>query len=178
MRSRSLPRITIRVACAADWNAMRPIESDGRARLCGACDKPVYDTRSMTRADLRRLILKHEGALPCLRLCRRPDGTIITQGCFAAVLRAGRFLWLKTTLAAVAFWSTIFAFWSWSRRPAPSVIETADAAETESRKLPFVLKPPAPPAAPVRHRIARKSHAKAPAETETYFLGEIAIDDP
>ena len=178
MRSRSLPRITIPVACTADWNAMRPLESDGRARLCGACDKPVYDARSMTRGDLRRLILKHEGTLPCLRLQRRPDGTIVTKSCFAPVLRAGRFLWLKAGLAAVAFWSAVAAVWSWRLRPSSSIIEIANVAEKESRKLPFVLKPIAEPDPPRRHRSGRKSRAKVPAQEETYWLGGITIDDP
>jgi hypothetical protein len=177
MKSRSLPRITIPVACTADWNAMRPIESDGRARRCGACDKPVYDTRSMTRTNLRRLISKHEGALPCLRLCRRPDGTVVTKSCFAPVLRAGRFFWLKAGLAAVAFWSTVVACWSWTWRPT-SVIESADAAEMESRKLPYVLKPPAEQEPPRRHRAGRSARPKAPPQQETYYLGGITIDDP
>jgi len=142
MHRRSLPQVVIPVPCTADWNEMRPIESDGRARLCGACDRPVYDTRSLTRGGLRRLILKHEGELPCLRLHRRPDGTIVTKSCFAPVLRAGRFLRLRVGLAAIAFWSTVFAAWSWARRPAPSVIESADSADAETRKLPFVIKPP------------------------------------
>ena len=145
MRHRSLPRIAIPVACTADWNKMRPIELDGRARQCGACDRPVYDTGSLTRGDLRRLIFKHEGELPCLRLHRRPDGTIVTKSCFAPVVRAGRFVWLNVALAAVAFWSAVFAAWSWARRPAQSIIESADSAEAETRKLPFIIKPPDEP---------------------------------
>ena len=35
MRSRSLPRIAIPVACTADWNEMRAIEPTG-ARACAA----------------------------------------------------------------------------------------------------------------------------------------------
>ncbi|HMF43934.1 MAG TPA: hypothetical protein VKQ32_24845 [Polyangia bacterium] len=178
MRSRSLPRIAIRVPCTADWNQMRPIESDGRARLCAACDKPVYDARSMTRADLGRLIAKHEGALPCLRLLRRADGTLMTKGCFAPVVRAGRFLWLKAGLGAVAFWSTVFAIWSWMLQPARSVIESAAPAKTESRKLPFVFKPGArPDARPSRSGPPRpRAKAPAPKEEVTEFLGEMALD--
>ena len=117
MRYPSLPRIVIPIACAADWNTMRAIETDGRARLCRACDAPVYDSRSMTRGELYRLIVKHEGSLPCLRLQRRPDGTIVTGSCFAPLLRAGRLLWLRVALAAVAFWSAVFAFRSGRGRP-------------------------------------------------------------
>ena len=107
MRYPSLPRIVIPIACTADWTTMRAIEGDGRARLCRTCDTPVYDSRSMTRGELYRLIVKHEGSLPCLRLLRRPDGTIVTGSCFAPLLRAGRLLWLRVALAAVAFWSAV-----------------------------------------------------------------------
>ena len=97
MRYPSLPRIVIPIACTADWNTMRAIEADGRARLCRTCDTPVYDSRAMTRGELHRLIVKHEGSLPCFRLHRRPDGTIITGSCFARC-RAGRLLSLKVAL--------------------------------------------------------------------------------
>ena len=191
MRRRSLPQVVIPVPCTADWNKMRPIELDGRARLCGACDRPVYDTRSLTRGDLRRLILKHESELPCLRLHRRPDGTIVTRSCFAPVLRAGRFLWLSVGLAAVAFWSTVFTARSWARRPAQSIIESADSAEAETRKLPFIIKPPDDSEsdwenALGRPRISHKPRAKRPVQAEqaekeekvvTVFLGGITIDD-
>ena len=178
MRSRSLPRLTLRVPCTADWNAMRPIESDGRARLCGACDKPVYDTPSMTRAELVRLIEKHEGRpLPCLRLHRRPDGTVVTSGCFAPVLRAGRFLWLRVGLAAVAFWSAVCASWSSIRRPAQSVIETPVRSEPEPRMLPFVVKPTEVPDA-LLARIVPKSRVKAfPKDKQVpEFMGGFDLD--
>jgi hypothetical protein len=178
MRSRSLPRITIPVACPADWNTMRPIEADGRARQCGACDRPVYDTRSLTRGDLRRLILKHEGDLPCLRLCQRPDGTVVTKSCFAPVLRAGRFLWLKAGIAAVAFWAMVFASWSWLRRPAQTVVDWDARPEAEERKAPFVIKPPDDSAylesTFAERRNARKSHAT---KGVTLRLGRPKLDD-
>ena len=117
MRYPSLPRIVIPIACTADWNTMLAIEADGRARLCRTCDMPVYDSRSMTRGELYRLIVKHEGLLPCLRLHRRADGTIVTGSCFAPLLRAGRLLRLRVALAAVAFWSAVFGVRSWTGRP-------------------------------------------------------------
>jgi hypothetical protein len=136
MRYPSLPRIVIPIACAADWNTMRAIETDGRARLCPTCDTPVYDSRSMTRGELYRLIVKHEGSLPCLRLRRRPDGTIITGSCFAPMLRAGRLLWLQVALAAVAFWSAVFAFRSWMGRPksnpAPALVAAPPSPAPEA----------------------------------------------
>lgn len=107
MRSRSLPRIIIAVPCTADWRAMEPIAGDSRARLCRVCDKPVYDSKSMTRDELHALITKMEGALPCLQLHQRPDGTIVTRGCLSALYRSSRYLWLKAAALAVAFWSAV-----------------------------------------------------------------------
>jgi hypothetical protein len=170
MRRLSLPRLDIPVACTADWNQMRAIDSDGRARHCAACDRPVYDTRSLTRGDLARLIEKHEGTLPCLRLHRRPDGTVVTRSCFAPVARAGRFLWLEVGLAAAAFWATVVGS-GWARRPAPSLVQS-EATEAEAqgtRKIPFVLKPPAEVEGPPRRRVTRK--ARDTSRIATWTLG-------
>jgi hypothetical protein len=159
---------------------MRPLEADGRARLCGACDTPVYDKRSMTRGELHRLIEKHEGPLPCLRLRQRPDGTIVTGNCFAPVLRAGRFLWLKATMAAVAFWSAVVASRSWTPGPTPTVIDWNARAETEARKLPFVLKAVEGP----EYFPPAKKPTKRPKDvrSEMWTLGKPAyipgVDDP
>ena len=154
---------------------MRPIEADGRARLCGSCDTPVYDSRSMTRGELQRLIEKHEGALPCLRLHQRPDGTIVTGGCFAPMVRAGRFLWLRVAAAAVAFWSAVLTLGSWrsGREPAPgsppvaSICHRPGLVEVtiriEADKLP---EPPAPPNKPP------KTGKKRPS---TEIMGKLAV---
>jgi hypothetical protein len=99
--------LTIAVPCAADWSAMEPIAGDRRARLCRSCDKPVYDSKSMTRAELYALIEKTEGKLPCLQLHQRPDGTIVTKGCLSAIYRSGRYLWLKAAALAFAFWTSV-----------------------------------------------------------------------
>lgn len=53
---------------------------DERARFCGSCHKNVYDISQMTRDEAYNLIAKKEGNL-CLRLHRRPDGTVITSDC-------------------------------------------------------------------------------------------------
>jgi hypothetical protein len=113
MRRRSLPQVVIPVPCRVDWNTMTPIDRAGRARFCESCERPVYDSLAMTADQLADLIAKHEGRrLPCVRLHRRPDGTIVTKDCFAPLVRAGRFLWLKVGLAGVAFWA-----WALGLRP-------------------------------------------------------------
>src|SRR5262245_42116713 len=107
MRRRSLPQVVIPVPCRVEWNTMMPIDRAGRARFCDSCERPVYDSAALTRDELFDLIARTEGQrLPCVRLHRRPDGTIVTRDCFAPVVRVGRFLWLKVGVAAVAFWAT------------------------------------------------------------------------
>ena len=145
---RVLPRLVIEVPCAADWRAMEPIAGDSRARLCRACDKPVYDSRSMTRDQLFALIEKHEGSLPCLQLHQRPDGTIVTKGCLGSLYRTGRFLWLKVAALAVAFWTGFIGL----RRAcdlatAPqSVSLEIEASESRALGMLNVLQPaPSPP---------------------------------
>ncbi|HEY7371914.1 MAG TPA: hypothetical protein VIF57_07020 [Polyangia bacterium] len=106
MRRRSLPQVVIPVPCRVDWETMARIDGEGRARFCDSCERPVYDGKAMTRGELADLIARHEGRrLPCVRLHRRPDGTLVTRDCFASFLRAGRLLWAKVGLAAVAFWA-------------------------------------------------------------------------
>ncbi len=113
MRRRSLPQLVVPVPCHVDWNTMTRIDTDGRARFCDMCERPVYDSAAITRDELLDLIARHEGRrLPCVQLHRRPDGTIVTRDCFAPLLRVGRFLWLKVALAAVAFWA-----WAFGMRP-------------------------------------------------------------
>jgi hypothetical protein len=106
MRRRSLPQIVIPVPCRVDWETMTRIDGAGRARFCDSCERPVYDSQAMTRGELADLIARHEGRrLPCVRLHRRPDGTLVTRDCLASFLRAGRRLWAKVGLAAVVFWA-------------------------------------------------------------------------
>jgi hypothetical protein len=125
MRRRSLPQLVIPVPCRVDWNGMTPIDADGRARFCDSCERPVYDSASMTRGDLQDLIATHEGRrLPCVRLHRRPDGTIVTRDCLASFFKAGRFLWLKVGLAAMAFWT-----WAFGLRPLSQHIQRSLAAQ-------------------------------------------------
>ena len=56
MRRRSLPQVVIPVPCHVDWNTMTRIDSDGRARFCKDCERPVYESASMTRDELVELI--------------------------------------------------------------------------------------------------------------------------
>lgn len=74
-----IPLESLQVAspCRADWNAMR---GDDQTRFCQSCEKHVYNLSGMTRAEAERLIHAREGSV-CIRLFRRPDGTVITDDC-------------------------------------------------------------------------------------------------
>ncbi len=85
----ALEEIRFAQPCRADWNRMT---GDERARFCGSCHKNVYDISRMTRAEAQKLIAEKEGDL-CLRLHRRPDGTVITSDCPVGSSSAARPLW-------------------------------------------------------------------------------------
>ena len=77
---------------------------DERARFCGSCHKNVYDISQMTRAQAQQLIAEKEGDL-CLRLHRRPDGTVITSDCPVGITATPRPLWWGA-VAALALLSS------------------------------------------------------------------------
>jgi hypothetical protein len=114
---------------------MTRIDTDGRVRFCDSCERPVYDSAAMTRDELFDLIAWHEGQrLPCIRLHRRPDGTIVTRNCFEPFIRVGRFVWLKVGLAAVAFWSWILGVHPLLRR---YVASRTSSEEIDLRSLDY-----------------------------------------
>ena len=57
-------------------------------RFCGQCRQNVYNVEAMSRGEARRLIAAREGRV-CVRILRRPDGTVVTADCWAR-LRAAR----------------------------------------------------------------------------------------
>ena len=84
-----LEAIQIAKPCRADWNHMT---GDQRARFCGSCHKNVYDISQMTRAQAQQLIAEKEGNV-CVRLHRRPDGTVITSDCPVGIAATSRPVW-------------------------------------------------------------------------------------
>ncbi|HEX8071361.1 MAG TPA: hypothetical protein VF546_15505 [Pyrinomonadaceae bacterium] len=80
-----LAQVRVAAPCQADWNEMR---GDERVRFCAHCRLNVYNLSALTRPDAEWLVTRAEGRR-CVRYFQRPDGTIITQDCPAA-LRALR----------------------------------------------------------------------------------------
>ncbi len=81
-----LDNIRVATPCTADWAKMT---GDDRVRMCGACNKHVFNLSEMTREDAERLIVAKEGRL-CVRYFRRADGTILTKDCTVGIQQKRR----------------------------------------------------------------------------------------
>lgn len=93
LEKRQLPlldRARIASPCPAKWEEMR---GDDRRRFCGKCDKHVYNVVAMPRAEAEAMLREATAGtaeMPCLRIYRREDGTILTADCPVGVKRKRR----------------------------------------------------------------------------------------
>ena len=74
---RSLHVIDIPVPCHVPWDDMK---GDATARHCDSCRKHVFDISTLSEREALDLIRNHDGDL-CVRLLRRPDGTVMIADC-------------------------------------------------------------------------------------------------
>ena len=120
--SNFIPLEEIRIAkpCRADWNLMT---GDERARFCDSCAKNVYDISQMTREEAHQLIAAKEGHV-CVRLYRRPDGTVITSDCPVGKREVMKPMWW-TVAGFVALMASGAAVWS---QPAADPHQSSGAA--------------------------------------------------
>ncbi|MBK9773146.1 MAG: hypothetical protein IPP57_20420 [Candidatus Obscuribacter sp.] len=115
----------IAAPCSMGWDEMH---GDERVRLCGGCNKSVYNTSAMTADEVSTLLSK-EGPLPCLRLYRRADGTLITKDCPKGLkrVRAG---WQNLKRLVAAAWLALFGMQATS----PQVVSAQEtSAQTKVR---------------------------------------------
>jgi hypothetical protein len=87
----TIDQIEITSPCTVSWDEMRGAGGPGgdeRVRFCGQCRQNVYNVEAMSRLEAHRLITAREGRV-CVRILRRPDGTVVTADCWAR-LRAAR----------------------------------------------------------------------------------------
>ncbi len=87
----TIDRIEISSPCTVSWDETRGAGGAGgdeRVRFCGQCRQNVYNVEAMSRVEAHRLITAREGRV-CVRILRRPDGTVVTADCWAR-LRAAR----------------------------------------------------------------------------------------
>lgn len=87
--------------CDMPWSAMR---GDDTVRFCDKCEKNVYDARGLTLDEIERLVSRTEGA--CLRLLRRPDGTVVTADCPAPGRRLVRLALVGAVTGALSLGAT------------------------------------------------------------------------
>ncbi len=102
-------RIRIAKPCNSNWDLMA---GDGRKRHCSNCSKDVYNVQGLARAEALALITAGEGAV-CMRLYRRPDGTILTADCGGARAAVGRSR-LKVVAAAAAAVLSVVGLGAWA----------------------------------------------------------------
>jgi len=71
-----LSRIVIETPCHESWENM---SGDARKRHCASCNKSVHNLSEMSSEDALKLL--GAGKPICVRLYRRPDGTVLTKEC-------------------------------------------------------------------------------------------------
>jgi hypothetical protein len=89
----AIDQIEISSPCSESWDGMRRTPGEEWVRFCGKCRQNVYNVEAMSRGQARRLIAAREGNV-CVRILRRPDGTLVTADCWARLRAARRRGWL------------------------------------------------------------------------------------
>ena len=72
----NLDNLSIAAPCNADWESMT---GDERKRLCGLCNKNVYNISKLSKTEAEDLLGKNKDL--CVQFFRRQDGTILTANC-------------------------------------------------------------------------------------------------
>jgi hypothetical protein len=102
----ALDAVEIPVPCEVPWDAMTGNE---QVRHCGECRQNVYNVSSFTRAEALQL-LSSRGGRVCLRIFRRPDGTVLTSDCRERLRAARKRGWLVFAGALlIVAWAQICA---------------------------------------------------------------------
>ncbi len=68
--------------CSMNWDSM---EGDDKIRHCESCDKSVFNLAQMTRKEIEGVLLAqmNTGRTACIRMYKRPDGTVVTSDCLS-----------------------------------------------------------------------------------------------
>lgn len=96
----SLDVIRIKTPCQMDWDLMT---GDDQSRHCDHCEKNVYNIAEMSEQQAIDLINEKEGKV-CLRLFRRPDGTVVTADCLPVKKyydSSGKRSWYQFSMASL-----------------------------------------------------------------------------
>ena len=101
-----LQDIYVAAPCKFGWDNMR---GDDKVRFCPGCSQNVYNVSEMTEKDAIKFASSDAGRTACIRLYRRPDGTLITKDCPVG-LRELRDVWKRFRQAASATLLTLIPF--------------------------------------------------------------------
>lgn len=122
----SLDLIEVASPCTVPWDSM---SGRGRIRHCGQCRQNVYSLSEMSKEEAVSLLRRTEGKL-CVRVYRRPDGTVVTRDCAAvrwsrAVWSAGAFVafGLLSVLAAVSVPWAARAYERWGQEQKRNTVQ-------------------------------------------------------
>src|SRR4051812_29388497 len=96
----ALESLAIPTPCPVPWGGMR---GDDQSKFCDRCRRQVFDLSALTATEAVEL-LAGPGGGPCVRLCRRPDGRVLTADCPGGVRVQ---VWLGRRAAWAA---SLFAF--------------------------------------------------------------------
>ena len=101
----AVDRVEIQTPCDVAWDSMY---GDDQVRHCGRCRQNVYNVAALPRADALRLIASRERV--CLRIYRRPDGTVVTADCWSRLRAARRRgIWAFAGMLVVVGWAQLAA---------------------------------------------------------------------
>jgi hypothetical protein len=180
-----LDSLRIVTPCTLPWSSMR---GDDAVRFCARCHKNVYNVAALSEAEAVALVERAEGRV-CLRLTRRPDGTVVTGDCWAALRRARQRGLLALAVAApaiiaVTLWTQALGLRALLRflRPSPAPVVATSPAPSQAPPPPPIemgAPPPLPPIEmgeppPSPRAVKKHRHATASAPPTT-LLGRVAV---
>lgn len=135
-------RIEISSPCSVPWDSMA---GNTRVRRCGSCRQDVFNIEALTRHQARILIANRQGRL-CVRIFRRPDGTVVTADCWSR-LRAAR----KRGIVA---WTLMLIAVAWAQLGAMRFgLRALRDVMPRDRPPPTIAPPPFDPDHPPRDRL-------------------------
>ena len=143
--------VEIATPCEVSWDSMY---GDDRVRHCGSCRQNVYNVAQLTRGQALQLISRREKV--CLRIYRRPDGTVVTADCWSR-LRAARKrgVWAFVPMLVIIGWAQLAAMFvgiTGLRR----LVAPARMGSTTLGQMPLTIEPPRAPAVPSKDIIMGK----------------------
>jgi hypothetical protein len=122
-------KVRVAAPCPKSWESMI---GDERVRRCQHCELDIFNTAEMTEREIGTLISDHSGRL-CIRLYRRPDGTVQTKDCSVG-LRGARKRAATIAATMVAALLGLFSI-SYSQKRSDGLIDASKVETVKHRDL-------------------------------------------